>query len=85
MDTLKGVKPLYQHDCKECIFLGNYACTGSKYDLYVHPYGSTAIIARWGDDGPDYMSGWVFAKVQPALAEAKRRTEIFTDVPVQDQ
>jgi hypothetical protein len=54
-------QPQYQHDCKSCIFLGRH----HRYDLYYHP-GETVsetVIARFGNAGPDYMSGLCFATV----------------------
>jgi hypothetical protein len=31
------------------------------------------VIARFGDDGPDYISGISFAATHPQIAEALRR------------
>lgn len=47
-------KSRYQHDCEECTFLGQY----NEYDLYhCNQRGRPTVIARYSDDGPDYMSG----------------------------
>lgn len=58
--------PVYEHDCDKCVFIGNTPCS-SKYvpkgilsvDLYVCKNGpGTTFIARYGNDGGDYMSGF---------------------------
>jgi hypothetical protein len=51
--------PKFDHDCEVCTFLGTY----EKHDLYhcKQATGST-VIARHSSDGPDYVSGMVFAK-----------------------
>jgi hypothetical protein len=66
------IKPLFVHDCDQCIFLGSF----NDCDLYVHtsPIWPT-VIARWSSDGPDYYSGLMFADTRPELGEAKRRAE----------
>jgi hypothetical protein len=55
------MKPKFQHDCDKCEFLGHYF----DHDVYVclpqgfeSCEGATAgsIIARHGDDGPEYAS-----------------------------
>jgi len=55
-------QPKFIHDCDNCIFLGIY----EEYDLYYCDNEPT-IIARYGDNGPDYMSGMIFA--QPDKSE----------------
>lgn len=56
--------PRYTHDCdlwgpsnpdNACRFLGRM----DEFDLYIHPrdYGHVEVIARYGDDGPEYDSG----------------------------
>ena len=58
----------YIHDCQKCIFLGQF----NEFDLYF--CGGTAyntVIARYGDDGPDYLSGMF--SIDPNLEEAKKR------------
>lgn len=60
--------PKFDHDCDCCQFLGHhkghdlYACTGT-------------VIARKGSNGPDYVSGLVFATQGTILGEAKKRAE----------
>ena len=41
--------PKFTHDCEACTFLGPY----QGYDLYVC---DTSVIARFGNDGPEYSS-----------------------------
>lgn len=57
----------FEHDCDNCVFLGNaleadlYVCVGSM---------NTTVIARYGDDGPDYISGTDIAELDTRLAVA---------------
>ena len=67
------MKPRYKHDCDECTFLGPYR----GFDLYVCDW---TVIARFGDDDPDYKSGLEVSKSDDALGMALRRaTEIGID------
>ncbi len=59
---LEGVKgqPLFTHDCDNCKFLGRY----DGHDLYVcpsreRPSRMWSVLARYGNDGPEYASGHV--------------------------
>ncbi len=63
--------PRYLHDCTRCVFLGQW----QEYDLYYADHGGLpdTVIARYGDDGPEYTSGLSLVPLVPALAEAKRR------------
>ena len=45
------IVPSYQHDCDCCRFLGVY----KGHDLY-HCEDQDTFIARYSDDGPDYIS-----------------------------
>ncbi len=60
---------LYAHDCTECIYLGAYRA----HDLYYCVRALPTVIARFGPDGPEYVSGLGLAALDPILAEAKRR------------
>lgn len=66
-------KPLHQHDCDRCHFLGNY---GDTMDLYYHPnkgpFDEETVIARFGEMG-DYLSGLYSVDHYPELAEALSR------------
>lgn len=66
--------PLFQHDCDECISLGEHKVGSVAADLYFCTQGgaSDTVIARYGDDGPDYCSGLEF-KHNPFLREAEKR------------
>jgi hypothetical protein len=54
----------YEHDCKGCISLDSFTYMApfvngrveTTADLYCCPGKSPTIIARFGDDGPDYAS-----------------------------
>lgn len=68
--------PKFPHDCDACTFLGTY----HGQDLYVcgtPETGAGSIIARYGAEGWQYSSGWVFGvkreNPHPELAEAARR------------
>jgi len=44
----------YKHDCEKCKPLGQFL----EDDLYYCDQGGRpTVIARYGDDGPDYVSG----------------------------
>ena len=59
----------YTHDCDVCKSLG----VMDEFDLYFCPQvGMPTVIARFGDDGPDYESGLMAATDGP-LKEAKTR------------
>lgn len=46
------MEPRFKHDCDKCIYLGE---SQGFYDLYYCPTHHD-LIARYGDDGPEYMS-----------------------------
>lgn len=59
--------PRYTHDCDSCTCLGQLG----NHDLYYcDQSGRPTVIARWGDDGPQYVSGTELAPVYkpPACA-----------------
>lgn len=72
--------PRYEHDCDQCVFLGEY----DKYDLYHCSQGNTidTVIARYGNDGPDYSSGLAgaYAGIEH-LAEALRLAKAQGFIP----
>lgn len=57
-------KQKFEHDCESCIFLGHMQ--GS--DLYAHP--NRTVVARYSNDGPDYISGTEIAHMDTRLAVA---------------
>lgn len=64
--------PRYTHDCSLCTFLGMFR----EYDIYVHDTnedGYPTIIARYGDEGPDYASGFYlnYDEVVPPISVFK--------------
>ena len=64
--------PQYTHDCDSCTFLGRF----DDLDLYYCPQaGRPTVIARCGNDGPEYTSGLPAVGQIPALTEAARRAE----------
>ena len=63
--------PHFKHDCECCTFLGaiDVPVKMNQYDKHLDLYfcgqggfGST-VIARFGSEGPDYMSGLSFPEV----------------------
>ena len=52
--------PRYKHDCTRCRFLGHTIGGMRIHDLYVcdtlGPDRSPTVIARYGNDGPEYLS-----------------------------
>lgn len=77
--------PQHQHDCTECTFLG----TLESNDLYFcnQSFFGPTVIARYGNNGQDYISGLSFSepffdlatnqesKGVPELIEARARAE----------
>ena len=59
--------PRYEHDCSNCVYLGRW----KEFDLYHHPKigeSDENYIARYGDKGPDYLSGYRIAMEQHQAA-----------------
>ena len=49
-------EPRFRHDCEDCVFIGHY----EGHDIYRCPQEGLpwpTIVARYGDDGPEYTSG----------------------------
>ena len=71
-------KPIYEHDCEQCKFLGNYELGKDKYDLYYCEQGAVqpTVIARYGE-GRLYMSGMAFA-IQHLTSEDKQDSPLAT-------
>jgi len=66
----------YIHDCEQCVDLGTF----EHYDLYFcEQNGSPTLLARYSDDGPDYLSGLVFGELHKdayhPMGEAYRRVK----------
>lgn len=45
-------KPKFTHDCNACQFLGHF----EGHDVYICPSDMPSIIARYGNEGPEYSS-----------------------------
>lgn len=76
--SARNAKPLFQHDCGHCHYLGTYRDeAGRMSDLWVHLTGALpTVIARYSSEGPDYTSGMSFSYgLNAALTEARRRAE----------
>lgn len=62
--------PRFTHDCDKCAYLGEYR----DDDLYFCPQGRhPTVSSRFGNAGPDYISGLVFVGQIDRLTEAARR------------
>jgi hypothetical protein len=68
-------KPLYEHDCTHCTFLGTGEYAGRAFDLYFCNQGHLlpTVIARASSDPHDYSSGLQLAAIDPVLREAYER------------
>ena len=78
---MKAKYPKFVHDCRACDYLGPYTAPPTQIvDLYVCRDNcgdaGDAVIARYGDDGPEYTSAptiLVDRVDNQALTEAARR------------
>ncbi|MGZ8855866.1 MAG: hypothetical protein ACXW07_08035 [Nitrososphaeraceae archaeon] len=69
------VFPTFTHDCDKCTFLGNIH-DEDLYDLYYcSQVNFPTVIARFGNDGPNYKSGAFKGTKDPHLKEAMNRAE----------
>ena len=51
------MNPKWKHDCNKCEYLGSMVVTGNMLDWYTCGTGfNKTVIARRGDDGPEYWS-----------------------------
>lgn len=76
--------PEFTHDCEECKYYGRVTLDGiceskdrwggSQCDAYVCPVGTGSVIARYGNDGPAYLS-------MPGDV-AKKRAKAYLDDPL---
>ncbi len=66
-------KPQFDHACPACHFLGQY----QEYDLYFcvysHSPGQDTVIARYGSNESEYVSGLGCVGDMGQLTEAARR------------
>lgn len=78
-------KPImFTHDCEACVHLGPFHHDRFKYDLYFCPTGGLGhetVVARYGNDGPEYVSGLHLANASPCLEEAVKRSRILGFIP----
>ena len=70
----EGMAPRFKHDCDQCVCLGRHG----DADLYYCPKGPT-VIARYSDEGSDYVSG--MASSLPDLIEAEKRFQQASQPP----
>lgn len=72
------MKPVYTHDCSHCTFLGSIVSEDTTYDLYHHSSSfEETVIARFGNDGPEYASGagFSYSGNSPELTIARLRAQ----------
>ena len=74
----------FHHDCEECVYLGlfNFKC-GSQYTLYDAYYCEVdsvipTVIARYGDEGSEYLSGLGFGGVLKDIERYARELGILS-------
>ena len=69
--------PKFIHDCTACKFMGTLSHIDRVCDLYYHPGTNnmldSTIIARYGNEEPNYTSGITFAAYNPVIAIAAIR------------
>ena len=61
--------PRFTHDCARCVTLGEF----NGHDLYFcqqRSLGIPTVLARYGNQGPEYYSGILSAAHEPRLGEA---------------
>ncbi len=56
--TIKKMKPKFDHNCDSCKYLGS----DDEHDFYHCQSTIETVIARYGDNPPDYISGLLLAK-----------------------
>ena len=69
--------PRHKHDCDACQFLGVWD-DKDRYDLYVCGQDKVAntVIARWGSEGSEYVSGLIARESSYVLREAWLRAQL---------
>lgn len=72
------MEPSFVHDCEVCTFLGCHKAEKGTFDLYYCGQAYLTVIARYGDNGPDYLSAGPVPLdgsdlSSPILAEAQKR------------
>lgn len=78
-----SASPKWKHDCMYCTYLGAAPdIDGSQLDLYIcQRQKLPSVLARYGNQGHQYLSGLTAAANDPHLAEAKRRAISLGLVP----
>ena len=61
-------QPKFEHECEECLYLGRFL----KHDLYACrdpkiPNTITTVLARYGNEDWEYISGLEFAMLYGSL------------------
>lgn len=61
----------WTHDCDQCVYLGPFGA----YDLYacIDGWDIAGHVARYGTDGPDYISASILTGLSPELQEVRLR------------
>lgn len=64
----------WEHDCANCMYLGTDTFHGEYWDMYVAErrthHGTLTLIARYGNEPGEYLSGLGFVGREPMLALA---------------
>jgi hypothetical protein len=71
----RSASPKWQHDCQYCTYLGATPdIDGAQLDLYVcKRQRIPTVLARYGHQGHQYLSGMTVAAHDPHLFEARKR------------
>ena len=72
----EGQAPRWTHDCPTCEFLGIWD-DADRYDLYVcgRDNNANTVVARWGPQLGNYLSGLIAANPHYVLREAWLRAK----------
>lgn len=67
-------KPQFIHDCERCCqFLGSFDAKDGPADLYFCQNDILpTLVARYSDEGSDYVSGLAFVGIHDGITEANR-------------
>lgn len=69
--VMKDTKPNYEHDCNNCVYLGDVFDSEIRKTVDLYFCASTpTVIARYSSDGPEYISGIAFVGSSVPLAVA---------------
>lgn len=72
-------QPKFQHDCNDCKYLGTFF----NLDVYLcSKSGRGSIIARFGNDGPDYYSSRISVLLNELINPNNKINIEISDEPI---